>query len=160
VKSVVIYSDGACQGNPGPGGWAALLQYKDKQGEFSGSALATTNNRMELQAAIESLNKLKEPCSIQFHTDSEYVKNGITKWIHGWKKKKWMKGNEPVKNADLWKLLDEAAARHSIKWHWVRGHSGHPLNERCDALAVAEIEKLRARATKEELKEALKRIKR
>ncbi|MDB6054119.1 MAG: ribonuclease [Verrucomicrobiales bacterium] len=159
MKSVVIYSDGACQGNPGPGGWAAVLRYKEKQAEISGHAIATTNNRMELQGAIEALNKLKEPCDIQFFTDSEYLRNGITQWIHAWKKKRWMKGKDPVKNSDLWKLLDQAVARHSIKWNWVRGHSGEAMNERCDVLAVAEIEKLRAHVSKEELKKALTDLK-
>ena len=110
---------------------------------------------MEITGAIEALNQLKEPCEVQFYTDSEYLRNGITSWIHGWKRKNWMRGVNPVKNADLWKALDKAAARHVIKWHWVKGHSGHAQNERCDVLAVAEIAKLRAARTPAELKAAL-----
>jgi ribonuclease HI len=111
---------------------------------------------MELRAAIEALNKLKEPCEVEFHTDSEYLRNGITKWIHGWKRKGWKRGAEEVKNADLWKALDETAARHVVKWNWVRGHSGQPENEQCDILAVAEIAKLRGKFSKGEMKDALK----
>ena len=156
MKQVTIYSDGACEGNPGPGGWAAVLVYGEKKKEIAGSEIATTNNRMELRAAIEALNALKEPCDVEFHTDSEYVRNGITAWIHTWKRKGWKK---PIKNQDLWKALDAAASRHKVKWHWVRGHAGNPLNERCDVLAVAEIGKLRKARTKEEIKAALKKFK-
>ncbi|MBL9131123.1 MAG: ribonuclease HI [Verrucomicrobiaceae bacterium] len=143
VKTVVIHSDGGCHGNPGPGGWAAVLRYGKHMRELRGGTPATTNNRMELQAAIEALNILKEPCEIDFHTDSEYVRNGITTWIAGWKRNRWITSKkEPVKNAELWQQLDEAAARHRIRWHWVKGHAGDEFNERCDALvqqAIAEV---------------------
>lgn len=156
MKQVTIYSDGACEGNPGPGGWAAVLVYGEKKKEIAGAEIATTNNRMELRAAIEALGALKEPCEVEFYTDSEYVRNGITAWIHSWKRKGWKK---PIKNQDLWKALDAAAGRHKVKWHWVRGHAGNPLNERCDTLAVAEIAKLRATKTKAEIKAAVAEFK-
>jgi ribonuclease HI len=159
MKSVTIYSDGACEGNPGPGGWAVILQYGEIQKEFSGGELATTNNRMELTAAIEGLQRLKEPCEVQFHTDSEYVRNGITAWIFGWKKKNWKKDGKPIKNIDLWQELDRAAARHKVTWNWVRGHAGDPLNEKCDRLAVAEIQKLRQQNSKDALSKALQEFK-
>ena len=159
MKSVTIYSDGACEGNPGPGGWAVILRYGENEKDFSGGEVATTNNRMELQAAIEGLQRLKESCEVQFHTDSEYVRNGITAWIFGWKKKNWKKGGKPIKNADLWQELDRAASGHKVSWHWVRGHSGDPVNERCDRLAVAEIQKIRKAISKETLGQALKEFK-
>ena len=136
TPGVVIYTDGACSGNPGPGGWGAILLYGDKRKEMKGGELATTNNRMELMAAIQALEALTKPCKVELHTDSQYVQKGIHEWIHSWKRRGWMTADKkPVKNADLWKRLDSAAAQHSIKWHWVRGHNGHPENERADVLA-------------------------
>jgi ribonuclease HI len=133
---VVIYSDGACSGNPGPGGWGALLIYGGKSRELSGGEPLTTNNRMELQAATEALDALKRPSTVELHTDSQYVRNGITQWIHRWKQNGWRTaGRDPVKNEDLWRRLDEATRRHRVTWHWVKGHAGHEHNERADALA-------------------------
>ncbi|MCG8504082.1 MAG: ribonuclease HI [Sphingomonadales bacterium] len=133
---VVIYTDGACSGNPGPGGWGALLTFDGKEKELSGGARETTNNRMELTAAIEALKALKRPCRVTLWTDSTYVKDGITKWIHNWKAKGWKTANKkPVKNADLWQALEAAMARHDVTWKWVKGHAGHPGNERADSLA-------------------------
>jgi ribonuclease HI len=133
---VVIYTDGACSGNPGPGGWAAILTYGDSCKEISGGEPVTTNNRMELMAAISALETLKQPRHVELHTDSEYVMKGITQWIHGWKRNGWKTADKkPVKNAELWQRLDEARRRHQIKWHWVRGHAGHAENERADELA-------------------------
>ena len=159
MKAVTIYSDGACEGNPGPGGWAAVLQYGEVRKEFSGGELATTNNRMELRAAIEGLKRLKEACEVEFHTDSEYLRNGITKWIFGWKRKNWKKGQDSIKNVDLWRELDAVASIHKVKWNWVRGHSGNALNELCDRLAVQEIRKIRGANTKDVLKRALQDFK-
>ncbi len=137
---VTIYTDGACSGNPGPGGWGAVLLYGDKEKELCGGETETTNNRMELMAAIEALKALKNPCDVDVHTDSNYVRQGISEWIFGWKKKNWKTAdNKPVKNVDLWQALDEAARRHTVRWHWVKGHNGHPLNERADALARSGI---------------------
>jgi ribonuclease HI len=131
-----IYTDGACKGNPGPGGWGALLEYDGKERELFGGERATTNNRMELMAVIEALSALKRPCRVILHTDSQYVQKGITEWLPQWKARGWRTAaKEPVKNADLWKRLDEAAVPHEIQWVWVRGHSGHDGNERADALA-------------------------
>jgi ribonuclease HI len=158
VKQVTIHSDGACEGNPGPGGWAAILQYGKHQREISGHILATTNNRMEIQAALEGLRALKEPCEVQFYTDSEYLRNAMTLWVRAWKANGWRKkpkGQRMVKNADLWQELDALAATHAVTWHWVRGHSGHPLNERCDVLAVKAIAELRTRHKPEEFAQAL-----
>ncbi len=139
---IEIFTDGACRGNPGPGGWAALLRTGDKEREISGGEVHTTNNRMELRAAIEALNALKRRCRVEIHTDSNYVRDGITKWIHGWKRNGWRTADrKPVKNADLWQELIEAAQRHEVLWHWVKGHSGHPENDRVDALACAEADK-------------------
>jgi ribonuclease HI len=135
VKKVVIHTDGACSGNPGPGGWGAVLQYGDEEKEISGFEVETTNNRMELTAAIQALNSLKTACEVDLYTDSSYVKDGITKWIHSWKTKEFKK----VKNPDLWQKLDMAAERHKIRWHWVRGHDGNELNERADKLATGAI---------------------
>ncbi len=133
---VDIYTDGACSGNPGPGGWGVILRYDGVEKELSGGAAETTNNRMELMAAIEALETLKRPVKARLHTDSTYVKDGITKWIHRWKAKGWKTANrKPVKNVDLWQRLEQALARHEVEWHWVRGHSGHPENERADELA-------------------------
>lgn len=133
LKKVTIYTDGACIGNPGHGGWAAILEFAGKKKEFAGGELATTNNRMELQAAIEALRKLKEPCEVELYTDSQYVREGISMWIRAWKAKGWKK---KVKNKDLWQALDAEASKHKITWHWVRGHSGNSVNERCDVLAA------------------------
>lgn len=131
-----IYTDGACSGNPGPGGWGALLIHSDAEKELSGGEENTTNNRMELTAAIEALTALKRPCEIDLYTDSTYVRSGITEWINGWKAKGWRTAaKKPVKNADLWQALDAARERHDINWHWVKGHAGDPGNERADALA-------------------------
>jgi ribonuclease HI len=133
---VVIHTDGACSGNPGPGGWGAVLQYNGTVKELKGGAPLTTNNQMELTAAIEALNALKRPCEVELHTDSIYVRDGLTKWIHGWKKNGWRTSDKkPVKNAELWKALDNAVQRHTIDWRWVRGHAGDAMNERADRLA-------------------------
>ena len=145
LPAVEIFTDGACRGNPGPGGWGALLRTGDKELEISGGEPQTTNNRMELKAAIEALNALKRPCRVDLHTDSNYVRDGITKWIHSWQRNGWRTADKkPVKNAELWQQLLDAAARHQVRWHWVKGHSGHPENDRVDALACAEADKLRA----------------
>lgn len=134
--SVTIFTDGACSGNPGPGGWGALLLFNGEEKEITGGEFETTNNRMELIAAIQGLQALKKSCQVRLVTDSNYVKEGITTWIHNWKKNGWRTaGRKPVKNADLWQDLDTAIARHDITWEWVRGHTGHPENERADALA-------------------------
>ena len=133
---VEIFTDGACKGNPGPGGWGALLRFNGTEKHLYGGELDTTNNRMEMMAVIEALRSLKRPCTIKLTTDSVYVKNGITSWIDGWKQRCWKTAaKKPVKNVDLWKLLDAEAAEHKIEWHWVKGHSGHPENELADQLA-------------------------
>ena len=140
MNHVEVYTDGACSGNPGPGGWGSILLFKDSRKELSGGETLTTNNRMELMAAISALEALKRPCEVHLHTDSMYVKDGITKWIKGWKKKGWKTADrKPVKNVDLWQRLEEACGAHKISWHWVRGHSGHELNEQADALARAAV---------------------
>ncbi|WP_417222734.1 ribonuclease HI [Amphritea sp.] len=140
-KKVNIYTDGACKGNPGPGGWGAVLQYGEHAKELCGGELTTTNNRMELMAAIEALTMLKEPCEITLTTDSQYVRKGITEWLAGWKRNGWKTAaKKPVKNADLWQRLDEQNARHQIAWKWVKGHSGHPGNELADQLANRGVE--------------------
>ena len=140
---VEIHTDGACRGNPGPGGWGAILKFNDHEKVLSGADRNTTNNRMELLAAIEGLEALKRPCKVRLVTDSQYVRNGITQWIENWKRNNWRtSGRSPVKNSDLWKRLDKAASRHDIEWKWVRGHSGHPENERADALAREAIDAL------------------
>jgi len=142
LPEVEIFTDGACRGNPGPGGWAALLRTGEKEREISGGEPLTTNNRMELRAAIEALNALKRPCTVEIHTDSVYVRDGIMKWIHGWKRNGWRTADKkPVKNAELWQELLDAESRHQVRWHWVKGHSGHAENERVDALACAEADK-------------------
>ncbi|HEX2332645.1 MAG TPA: ribonuclease HI [Burkholderiales bacterium] len=134
--AVEIYSDGACRGNPGPGGWGVLLRYDGKEKELWGGEAATTNNRMELMAAIRALEALKRPSRVRFYTDSLYVMKGISQWIRDWKRRGWRTAEKkPVKNDDLWRRLDELAATHDIEWHWVRGHAGHPENERADKLA-------------------------
>jgi ribonuclease HI len=133
---VIVHTDGACSGNPGPGGWAAILEYNGKQKELSGGEAATTNNRMELMAAISALEALRRPCTVELHTDSKYLRDGISKWIHSWKRNGWRTAEKtPVRNAELWKRLDAALQNHRISWHWVRGHAGHDLNERADELA-------------------------
>jgi ribonuclease HI len=135
-KRVVIHTDGACSGNPGPGGWGAILEYDGHVKELSGGAPLTTNNRMELTAAIEALRVLNGRPSVELHTDSEYLKKGITQWVHGWKRNGWKtSAKKPVKNDDLWRELDELSASHDVDWRWVRGHAGHDLNERADQLA-------------------------
>lgn len=144
-KVVDIFTDGACSGNPGPGGWGAILRYGAVEKELYGGDPATTNNRMELMAAIQALEALKRPMTVRLYTDSEYVKNGITQWIHGWKARGWKTADKkPVKNEDLWRRLDEAKQRHAIEFHWVRGHAGHPENERADALARQGIADIRS----------------
>ncbi|NCF17080.1 MAG: ribonuclease HI [Haliea sp.] len=145
MKQVEIFTDGACRGNPGPGGWGALLRYGEVERELYGGESETTNNRMELRAAIEALKALKEPCAVTLTTDSVYVRNGITQWLQGWKKKGWKTaGKKPVKNIDLWQALDEQNQRHQVDWHWVKGHSGHRENEIADQLANRGIEELPA----------------
>jgi len=136
VDRIDAFTDGACSGNPGPGGWGAILRSGGHEKELSGAEPATTNNRMEMMAAISALEALKRPSAVRLYTDSTYVRDGITKWIHGWKKKAWKTAdNKPVKNVDLWQRLELAAKPHKVEWHWVRGHDGHPENERADALA-------------------------
>jgi ribonuclease HI len=136
MKQVEVFTDGACKGNPGPGGWGAVLRWGGHEKELSGHEPATTNNRMELTAVIEALNALKGPCEVQLHTDSKYVIDGITKWIFGWQKNGWKNSQKKdVLNADLWLALLEAKRRHKVSWHWVKGHDGHPENERADKLA-------------------------
>jgi ribonuclease HI len=143
LKHVEIFTDGACRGNPGPGGWGALLRYRGTERELYGGAVETTNNRMELQAAIEGLKALKERCAITLTTDSVYVQKGITQWLPGWKKKNWKTAaRKPVKNADLWMALDEQNQRHEVEWCWVKGHSGHRENEIADELANRGIDEL------------------
>ena len=135
-ETVTIHTDGACSGNPGPGGWGAVLEYGGHVKELKGGEAVTTNNQMELTAAIEALTALKRPCEIELHTDSNYVKDGLTKWIHGWKKNGWRTADKkPVKNVELWQALDAATQRHTINWHWVKGHNGDLMNERADQLA-------------------------
>jgi ribonuclease HI len=135
-ESVEIFTDGACSGNPGPGGWGALLRFGDRERELFGGAAQTTNNRMELLAVIEALRALKRPVRARVHTDSQYVQKGISEWIHGWKRRGWRTADrQPVKNVDLWQALDLEAARHHVEWLWVKGHAGHVENERADALA-------------------------
>ena len=134
--TVEIYTDGACKGNPGPGGWGCILRFKGTEKELYGGENPTTNNRMEMMAVLSGLNALTRPCAVAVYTDSEYVKKGMTEWLRGWKARGWKTADKkPVKNDDLWKALDEAAGRHRVTWHWVRGHNGHPENERADELA-------------------------
>ena len=144
---VAIFTDGACKGNPGPGGWGAILRAGGKERELNGSELHTTNNRMELQAAISALNALTRPCEVDLTTDSVYVRDGISKWVHGWQKNGWKTADKkPVKNDDLWQALLAAARPHVVRWHWVKGHAGHAENERADTLANEAIAALRAAA--------------
>jgi len=141
---VEIFTDGACKGNPGPGGWGALLRYRGKERELWGGEPETTNNRMELMAAIRALEALRRPCRVELTTDSRYLQKGVTEWMENWKRRGWKTaGKQPVKNIDLWKRLDEAMGRHHIEWHWVRGHTGHAENERADQLANRAIEELK-----------------
>jgi ribonuclease HI len=136
TAQVDIFTDGACSGNPGPGGWGAILRYGDTEKELSGGEVETTNNRMEMMAAISALEALSRPVTVNIHTDSTYVRDGITKWIHGWKKRDWRTADKkPVKNVDLWQRLEAAVGEHKVEWHWVKGHAGHPENERADELA-------------------------
>jgi ribonuclease HI len=142
---VIVHTDGACSGNPGPGGWGAILEWNGQRKELKGGEAHTTNNRMELMAAIFALESLKRTCTVQIHTDSQYLRDGITKWIFGWKKNGWKTADKkPVKNVDLWQRLDAALKSHKVEWHWVRGHAGHDLNERADELAREAIAELRA----------------
>jgi len=142
--SVVVYTDGACKGNPGPGGWGALLRWKEHEKELFGGERDTTNNRMELTAVIQALSALKSRCRVAVYTDSAYVKNGITTWIHNWKLRGWRTADKkPVKNVELWQRLEALAAQHDVQWHWVRGHDGDPGNERADALANRGVESIR-----------------
>jgi ribonuclease HI len=140
ARTVDIFTDGACSGNPGPGGWGAILRYRGVEKELAGADPVTTNNRMELMAAISALEALKRPCRVRLYTDSQYVRDGITRWLPSWKARNWRTADKkPVKNVDLWQRLDSAATPHEVEWHWVRGHSGHPENERADAIARAAI---------------------
>jgi len=143
MKTVIIYTDGACRGNPGPGGWGVLIEYGELSKQLYGGDVSTTNNKMELTAAIMALKEIKEPCEIILYTDSKYVLQGIEEWIHNWKKRGWRGANlKPVKNIDLWKELDELRDKHNIKWNWVKGHSGDPGNETADMLANRGIDEL------------------
>ena len=143
-KRVEIFTDGACSGNPGPGGWGAILRYGEVEKEMNGGEPATTNNRMELMAAIMAIEAVKRPCEIHLHTDSEYLRQGITTWIHSWKARGWKTADKkPVKNVDLWQRLETAIETHDVKWHWVKGHSGHPENERADELARIAIRQMK-----------------
>jgi ribonuclease HI len=136
MSEIDLFTDGACSGNPGPGGWGAILRWKDNERELCGGEPDTTNNRMEMMAVIQGLATLKRPCQVAVYTDSQYVQKGISEWIHGWKKRGWKTAdNKPVKNVDLWQALDAEVARHKVSWHWVKGHAGHAENERADALA-------------------------
>ncbi len=142
-KAIEIYTDGACRGNPGPGGWGALLKYGDVEKEICGGESDTTNNRMELTAAIEALKSLKRPCKLTLYTDSQYVRKGMLEWIDGWKKRGWKTAaKKPVKNDDLWRVLDEQVSRHQVNWVWVKGHAGNPGNEKADELANKGIDEL------------------
>jgi ribonuclease HI len=144
-KTIEIFTDGACSGNPGPGGWGAVLRFQGREKELSGGHPETTNNQMELQAAIEALKAIKEHCSIELYTDSQYLRQGITLWIHNWKRNGWKTSDKkPVKNQALWEELDALVKIHAINWHWLKGHAGHPENERCDELARNEIDRLRS----------------
>jgi ribonuclease HI len=142
---VLVYTDGACSGNPGPGGWGAILRFGEREKELSGGERHTTNNRMELMAAISALEALKRPAVVDLTTDSQYVRDGITKWIHGWKRNGWRTADKkPVKNVELWQRLDAALGQHEVRWHWVKGHAGHAENERADQLAREGIAAVRA----------------
>lgn len=156
LPQVIIHTDGGCLGNPGVGGWAAVLESRGRRKEISGGEPATTNNRMELRAAIEALGHLKKPCTVEMHTDSQYVRNGITKWLAGWKKNGWKTASKQrVKNEDLWSSLDAAAQRHQVSWHWVKGHAGHDDNERCDQLCGEAMDTVKKQHTRQQLDAAL-----
>lgn len=149
MNEVEIYTDGACRGNPGPGGWGVVLRFGEHRKELSGGEIETTNNRMELMAVIEALRALKRPCRVVLHTDSQYVQKGITEWIHNWKKRGWKTADKkPVKNADLWKMLDETQSLHEMDWRWVKGHAGHPENEKADQLANQGVDSVIQKAEK------------
>ena len=144
MKQIEVYTDGSCEGNPGPGGWAAVLVHGQHRTEVSAGEPATTNNRMELQAAIGALSILKEPCAIELYTDSQYMRDGISKWLAAWKRRGWLTlEKKPVKNGDLWRALDALASGHRITWKWVKGHAGHAMNERCDQLAREQSSRMR-----------------
>lgn len=146
MTDVELYTDGACRGNPGPGGWGVLLRAKGKERELFGGERLTTNNRMEMMAAIEGLQALSRPCAVALYTDSEYLRRGIREWLPKWKTSGWRtSARKPVKNEDLWRRLEEATARHQVEWHWVKGHAGHPDNERADALANRGVDDILAR---------------
>ncbi|MDB6120991.1 MAG: ribonuclease, partial [Verrucomicrobiaceae bacterium] len=156
LKKVVIHTDGGCHGNPGPGGWAAVLTSGKHEKVLNGGSPATTNNRMELQGAIEALRILKEPCEVEFHTDSQYLRQGIMSWVAGWKRNGWRtSAKKPVKNEDLWRSLDALVTPHKINWRWVKGHAGHDGNERCDQLATTAIEAIKRQYSHAALKTAL-----
>lgn len=139
MKQIEMWTDGACSGNPGPGGWGCILRYREREKELSGGAAETTNNRMEMTAVIEGLKQLKEPCRIRLSTDSKYVMEGVTRWLTGWQERGWRKADKkPVLNVDLWQEMADLLSRHTVEWVWVKGHAGHPENERADALAVAQ----------------------
>lgn len=160
MKHITLYIDGACEGNPGPGGWAAILTYKQHVREITGGVPASTNNRMELQAAVEGLRSLREPCSVELFTDSQYVRIGVFEWLSEWKTRGWRtKDKKPVKNAELWRELDAESEKHEVSWHWLKGHAGHDLNERCDLLARREISKIREKVPPDELKLMLEQFK-
>ena len=159
MKEVTVYTDGGCLGNPGPGGWAAILIYGERRREISGGTPVTTNNRMELQAAIEALDSLKEPCRVRMFTDSQYVREGITQWLAGWERRGWItSAKKPVKNADLWRRLDALVRRHELDWRWLKGHAGHEHNERCDMLAGEQMAAIQRAHTAAELQEMLVRF--
>jgi ribonuclease HI len=159
MKHVTLYTDGACEGNPGPGGWAAILSYKQHVREISGGVPASTNNRMELVAAVEALRSLRERCEVELFTDSQYVRTGISEWLLEWKQRGWKtKERKPIKNLELWRQLDDEAAKHKVIWHWVKGHAGHDFNERCDFLAKQEIETIRQKIPPEKLKSLLEKF--
>jgi ribonuclease HI len=160
MKKVVIHSDGGCSGNPGPGGWAAVLTYGKHMREISGGVLATTNNRMELQAAIEALAALRESCQVEFFTDSEYMRKGVTGWLPNWRRNGWKtQTRQPVRNEDLWRALDALNRKHQVEWKWLKGHAGHAGNERCDQLAQREIARIKQAATPQQRKAALAEFK-
>lgn len=145
MKHIEIFTDGACRGNPGPGGWGTILRFGQHQKELKGAEVDTTNNRMELQAAIEGLAALTEPCRVTLTTDSQYLRQGVTQWLAGWKRNGWKTASkQPVKNQDLWQQIDQLAQQHQVEWAWVKGHSGHPENERCDQLANLAIDEMLA----------------
>ena len=157
LKQVEIFTDGSCLGNPGPGGYGAILRYQQREKTFSEGYRLTTNNRMEMMAAIVALEALKEPCTVVLSTDSQYVRQGITQWIHNWKKRGWKTADKkPVKNVDLWKRLDAALGKHEIRWEWVKGHAGDAGNERCDALATAAIAAVKQKFSREQLAASLR----